>query len=65
MEIFYISNSDDTTYHCSKKAGQLHSHLGEVLDKNVQRRLIEVEPQTYNEPKASNKTTEIFVFRFI
>ena len=46
-------------------AGQLHSQLSEVLDENVQWRLIEVELPTYNEPKPSNKITELFVLRLI
>ena len=64
MEIFYISDSDNTTYHCPT-ASQLHAQFRGVLDENGQGRLIEGEPQTYNEPKASKKTTEIFVPRFI
>ena len=31
----------------------------------MQQRLIEEEPPTYNEPKPSNKITEIFVLRLI
>ena len=45
--------------------GQLHSPLRGVLDENVRRRHIDVEPPTYNEPKPSNKITEIFVLRLI